>query len=138
MGVQEIDIVSIIKPITKYACTVIEPATIRYHLEKAVYLAKTGRPGPVWIDIPLDVQASEIDPAALTGFNPSESPPADTPDNLSCQVAQTIELLNAAERPILLIGNGVRLAGARHEFRELVQRLGMPVLLTWLAHDLLP
>lgn len=138
MGVQEIDIVSIVKPITKYACTVVEPATIRYHLEKAIHLAKTGRPGPVWIDVPLDVQASEIDPASLTGFNPSEFPPAATPGDLSRQVTQTIELLNAAERPILLIGNGVRLAGARQEFRELVQRLEVPVLLTWLAHDLLP
>lgn len=138
MGVQEIDIVSIVKPITRYACTVMEPATIRYHLEKAIYLAKTGRPGPVWIDIPLDVQGSEIDPALLTGFNPSELLPAAAPDELSRQVTQTIDLLNAAERPILLIGNGVRLAGARQEFQELIQQLGLPVLLTWLAHDLLP
>ena len=65
MGVQELDIVSIVKPITKYAVTVMDPDSIRYHLEKAVYLARTGRPGPVWIDIPLDVQASHIDPALL-------------------------------------------------------------------------
>jgi acetolactate synthase-1/2/3 large subunit len=138
MGVQELDIVSIVKSITKYAVTVMEPTTIRYHLEKAVHLARTGRPGPVWIDIPLDIQASQIDPAALKGFDPNELPPTGTPDNLPAEVAQTFDLLNTAERPILLIGNGVRLAGARQEMQELVQRLDVPVLLTWLAHDLLP
>jgi acetolactate synthase-1/2/3 large subunit len=138
MGVQELDIVSIVKPITKYAITLMEPNDIRYHLEKAEYLAKTGRPGPVWIDIPLDVQASQIDPATLKSFDPHELPPMATAENLSAQAAQTVDLLNAAERPVLLIGNGVRLAGARQEMHELIQRLGVPVLLTWLAHDLLP
>jgi acetolactate synthase-1/2/3 large subunit len=138
MGVQELDIVSIVKPITKYAVTVMEPTTIRYHLEKAIYLARTGRPGPVWIDIPLDVQASQIDPTLLNGFDPHELSPKAILDDLSSQVAQTIELLNAAERPILLIGNGIRLAGARQELQAMIQRLGVPVLLTWLAHDLLP
>jgi len=138
MGVQELDIVSLVKPITKYAVTVIEPTTIRYHLEKAVYLARIGRPGPVWIDIPLDVQAAQVNPASLDGFDPHELPLAAAPDNLPVQVAQTIELLNAAERPILLVGNGVRLAGAKREMQELIQRLGVPVLLTWLSHDLLP
>ena len=65
LGVQEVDIVSIVKPITKYAVTVLDPQSIRYHMEKAAHLARTGRPGPVWIDIPLDVQAIQIDPAAL-------------------------------------------------------------------------
>src|SRR6266404_5074015 len=73
LGVQEVDIVSIVKPITKYAVTVLDPSDIRYHLEKAVYHALTGRPGPVWIDIPLDVQASPIeDPPTLRGFDPEE------------------------------------------------------------------
>src|SRR6266436_3642045 len=73
VGVQEVDIVSIVRPITKYAVTVLDPGEIRYHLEKAVYLARTGRPGPVWIDIPLDVQASPIDdPAKLHSFDPAE------------------------------------------------------------------
>src|SRR5580698_678708 len=70
LGVQEVDIVSIVKPITKYAVTVLDPLSIRYHLEKAVHLALTGRPGPVWIDIPLDVQAAPIEEAELTGFVP--------------------------------------------------------------------
>jgi acetolactate synthase-1/2/3 large subunit len=138
MGVQELDIVSIVKPITKYAVTVMEPGAIRFHLEKAVYLARTGRPGPVWIDIPLDVQASQIDPTLLKGFSPPEIPLAPSKEELSDQVAITIDLLNAAERPVLLIGNGVRLAKARKEMQDLIQLLGVPVLLTWLAHDLLP
>ncbi len=138
MGVQELDVISIVKPITKYAITVMDPAEIRYHLEKAVYLARTGRPGPVWIDIPLDVQASQIDPALLRGFDAPEQHATHSAKELSDQVAKTIDLLNAAERPILLIGNGVRLARARLEMRDLIQLLQVPVLLTWLAHDLLP
>ena len=69
LGVQEVDIISIVKPLTKYAVTVLDPAAIRYHLEKAVYLALNGRPGPVWIDIPLDVQATPIDESNLPGFD---------------------------------------------------------------------
>ena len=73
LGVQEVDIVSIVKPITKYAVTVLDPKEIRYHLEKAAYLALHGRPGPVWVDIPLDVQGSPIeDPSTLRGFDPAE------------------------------------------------------------------
>ena len=70
LGVQEVDIVSIVKPITKYAVTVLDPATIRYHLEKAIHIARTGRPGPVWIDIPLDIQSVEVDPYSMCGFEP--------------------------------------------------------------------
>ena len=77
MGVQEVDIVSIVKPLTKYAVTVDQPESIRYHLEKAIYLARSGRPGPVWIDIPLDVQAIHIDQESLLGFTPP--PPATIP-----------------------------------------------------------
>ena len=70
LGVQEVDTVSIVRPLTKYAVTIMDPASIRYHLEKAVHLAWHGRPGPVWIDIPLDVQAAPIDENALQGFDP--------------------------------------------------------------------
>lgn len=137
VGVQEVDIVAIVTPITKYAVTVMEPETIRYHLERAVHIAKTGRPGPVWIDIPLDVQAAPIDPEKLGGYTPEPAPPAH-PARLKDQVVEVVELLNKSERPILLAGNGIRLAGARAEFEQLVARLGIPVLNTWLAIDLLP
>ena len=140
MGVQEVDIVSIVSPITKYAVTVMDPNEIRFHMEKAVHLALTGRPGPVWIDLPLDVQGATIDEASLRGFDPADEPlrglaPA---DKIAAAVDRTIDLLNSAERPALLIGNGVRLAGAREEMRRLVDRLGVPVLTTWPAHDMVP
>ena len=112
MGFQEIGIVEIVRSITKYAVTVTEPRTIRYHLEKALHLARSGRPGPVWLDIPLDVQAAEIDGEALPTFDPREVGAA-APDRLAEQVRQAIELLNQAERPVILVGNGVRLARAQ-------------------------
>lgn len=140
MGVQEVDIVSMVSPITKYAVTVMEPNEIRFHMEKAVHLALTGRPGPVWLDVPLDVQGAIIDAAALKGFQPppDEIPGLASTAEIGKAVQQTIELLNAAERPVVLIGNGVRLAGARQPMRTLVERLGLPVLTTWPAHDMVP
>lgn len=140
MGVQEVDIVAMAAPVTKYAVTITEPSDIRYHLEKAVHLARTGRPGPVWIDIPLDVQGALIDERALRGFEPAEValPDLASPDALAAAVRRTIELLNAAERPVLLVGNGVRLAHARAGMRALIERLRLPVLTTWPAHDMVP
>src|SRR5215510_14960369 len=105
LGVQEVDIVLIVKPITKYAVTVLDPSSIRYHLEKAVYLARSGRPGPVWVDIPLDVQASPLEnPRSLPGFDPKErsAPVVDSP--LKSEVRGAIERLNRAERPLIFAG----------------------------------
>ena len=138
LGLQEIDIISLVKPITKYAVTIMDPSDIRYHLEKAVYLARSGRPGPVWIDVPLDVQASIIDPEKIYGFDPKEVDQQFDKEALGKQVAQVIELLDCAERPVILAGNGIRLAGAQVDFRQLVDRLGIPVLTTRLGVDLLP
>jgi acetolactate synthase-1/2/3 large subunit len=142
VGVQEVDIVSIVRSITKYAVTVLDPGDIRYHMEKANYLARTGRPGPVWIDIPLDVQASPIDdPATLRGFNPADFAVTEarriSPADLKVQVDKIIEKLNRAERPMLLIGNGVRLSRAEAEMEQLLCALDVPAELTWLAIDLM-
>ncbi|MGO9307066.1 MAG: thiamine pyrophosphate-binding protein [Candidatus Korobacteraceae bacterium] len=136
VGMQEVDIVSIVRPLTKYAITVNDPGSIRYHMEKALYLAKSGRPGPVWIDIPLDVQASPIDPEALRGFDPSECELRSQID-MESLVGETIRALNRSERPMLLAGNGIRLARAESEFLELVEVLDIPVESTWLAIDLI-
>lgn len=139
LGVQEVDIVSIVKPITKYAVTVLDPNDIRYYLEKAVYLAFHGRPGPVWIDIPLDVQASPIEvPSALRGFDPAEltKPPADAA--LKQEVRSLLQKLNQAERPLLFAGNGIRLAHALKEFEQLRALLRIPTVATWCAADLVP
>lgn len=136
LGVQEVDIVSIVKPVTKYAVTVLDPARIRYEMEKAVHIATTGRPGPVWVDIPLDVQASPIEADQLPGFNPEEQS-VTAPADLAEQVRSVIQGLNAAERPLLFAGNGIRLARAEKEFHELVELLGIPVVATWCAADLI-
>jgi acetolactate synthase-1/2/3 large subunit len=139
MGVQEVDIVSIVKSITKYAVTIEDPATIRYHLEKAVHLALSGRRGPVWIDIPLDVQASQIDASTLQGFTPEPAAdPAKTAAQLRQEVSQVVQMIKKAKRPVLLVGNGVRAAGAEKLFLELAGKLGIPVLTTMLGLDLIP
>ncbi len=144
LGVQEIDICSIIRPITKYAETILEPKDIRYHLEKAVYLAMHGRPGPVWIDIPLDVQASPIDESKLRAFDPSDPAEKASLGNITgtadvpADVAAMIEAFNRCERPLLFAGNGIRLARAEAEFEELRQYLGVPTVATWCAADLVP
>lgn len=139
MGFQEINIVELVSSITKYAVTITDPETIRYHLEKALWLAKHGRPGPVWIDIPLDVQAAVIDENKLSGFTPetSDGHPHAGEDNLSEKVRQSIDLLNGAERPVILAGNGIRLSGALDDFLSLIEKLGIPVLTTWKALDFL-
>lgn len=132
-GVQGVDIVSIVKPITKYAVTVMEPDSIRYHLEQAIYLASNGRRGPVWLDIPLDVQSASIDVETLRGYSPEPEPPSD----ISNQADATIALINQAKRPIILAGHGVRLAGAAGSFAQLYESLQIPVVTTWNAMDLI-
>jgi acetolactate synthase-1/2/3 large subunit len=136
MGVQEIDIVSVVQSITKYAVTLTDPNTARYHVEKAAYLATHGRPGPVWIDVPLDVQAAEIDPAAQEGFLPPVEEGAGR--DVSQRVREALALFAAAKRPFLLFGNGIRLAGAQEEMRQVIERLQAPFGLTWPALDLAP
>jgi len=106
LGFQEINIIDLVKPITKYAVTVAEENQILYHLEKALFLATHGRPGPVWLDIPLDVQAAEIEPRKLKLFNPPATSPAE-----NIPMVRIVKLLEKAKRPLLMAGNGIRLAG---------------------------
>lgn len=139
-GMQELDIVSIVKPITKYAVMVTKPEEIRYHLDRAVYEATTGRKGPVWLDLPLDIQAMQIDEESLIGWQPETSDAQDVQAAdaaLEQQVLQVIEELNHAKRPVLLAGNGIRLAEAIPGFEKLVDKLGIPVLTTWNGIDLI-
>jgi len=134
-GFQEVDLISMVRPITKFAALVDEPDQVRRIMEEAIHTATSGRPGPVWVDIPLDVQATDVDPSGLVAFDP---PPASTPTDLSQHVAEALALLESASRPIILVGNGVRLARAVEPFRHLVDLLGIPVLTTWKAADFLP
>jgi acetolactate synthase-1/2/3 large subunit len=140
LGVQEVDICSIVRPITKYAVTILDPSEIRFHLERAVHVATHGRPGPVWIDIPLDVQAAPIDETQVIGFDASQH--NDTTvlvgERLDVEVERLMEALNSSERPLLFAGNGIRLSGAEREFEALRTHLGVPTVATWCAADLVP
>jgi acetolactate synthase I/II/III large subunit len=128
MGVQECNIVPVVASITKYAQMIIHPEDIRYHLEKALYMAVNGRPGPVWLDIPLDVQGAVIETEELRGYDPQDNP-EEKPAEISQDVIQQIlDKIEKSRRPVLFPGNGVRLAGAMDDFQKLVNILGVPVI----------
>ncbi len=138
-GIQEADILSIVGSITKYAVQIREPERIRYELEKAAFIAKEGRPGPVWLDIPLDIQASEIEPEELETYQKPEGGCGSRLDKeeLNSRIAQVFDLFHSAERPLILLGNGIRLAGAVPEAREFYEALGAPVVTSWNGVDLI-
>lgn len=137
LGDQELDIVPMVAPITKYAVLVDDPATIRFHLEKAIHLARSGRPGPVWLDVPIDVQGADVDPGTLPGFTPEpEAIPADA--QLGALAREVLDRLARARRPVILAGSGVRIGGAQDLFLALAERLGVPVTTAFNAHDLVP
>ncbi len=138
LGDQEGDIIALAKPITKYAVMVTEAKTIRYHLERATYLAKSGRPGPVWLDIPLNIQASLIDEHDLAPYDPSEDAISYDERLIEDQIEEIIACIRRAERPVILGGAGIRLAHAHDTFKDVIDRLNIPVLVAWNAIDLLP
>lgn len=132
MGPQEVDIISMVKPITKYAVTIMEPKEIRRVLEEAVYWAKEGRMGPVWIDIPLDIQGAMIEESDLIGF---EQPQTIEYDEIDYQ--KIYDLINQSKRPVMLIGNGARAEKAYQHLIELAERLNIPILTTWRSLDII-
>lgn len=134
LGNQEIDIVPVVKPITKNAVMIHKPEEIRRELEKALYLSVNGRPGPVWIDIPLDIQGSKIDPDTLEGYMPTEQPDY-APKQADIDVI--VEKLKTAKRPVIYAGNGIRIADAYPEFSQLVEVLQIPVVTAWNSIDLM-
>lgn len=133
LGDQEVDIVSMVKVITKYAVTVTDPQTIRYHLEKAWHLAQTGRPGPCWLDIPIDVQSSLVDETQLEGFA-SFLKPEPASAHLKESVTEALTRLKNSERPVILAGSGVRISGQVEQFLDVAHKLGIPVTTGW-THD---
>ena len=139
VGFQETDIVDIVKPITKYAVQLTSADDIRYELEKATYIAKSGRPGPVLIDIPMNFQRAEIETSTLKVFvPPKEKEYADTGRKLIEKVRKVVRLLQKAERPVLIAGGGIKIAKAQKEMRELAKITGYPVSASWSGYDIFP
>lgn len=138
LGVQELDIVSIARPITKYAVKIEDPYKVRYHLEKAVYLAKSGRPGPVWLDIPIDIQGMSIDEKKMDSFDSSSMNDSKDFNFLENQIEEVIACIKGSKRPVILAGNGIRLANSLEKFMRLVNLLGIPVLTSRKASDMIP
>lgn len=138
LGDQEADITALVRPITKYAVMVTNPKTIRYHLDRAINLASTGRPGPVWLDIPLDIQAATVDEDSLAAYDPGGDGVQTDEADLRRQVGVVLERIRVAERPVILAGAGIRLAGAADLFLRVAESLGVPVLTAWDAIDVLP
>jgi acetolactate synthase-1/2/3 large subunit len=114
-----------------------EPQTIRYHLEKAWHLCKSGRPGPCWLDIPIDVQSSQIDPEALQGCIPDDVQVLDE-SHLQEICAGVLSKLINAERPVILAGKGIRLGDALSEYEDIIRALRIPVVPGWTSIDLIP
>lgn len=144
-GAQENDIISMARPVTKYAASVLQPENILYYLQKAVYLATHGRKGPVWLDIPLDVQAAVIEETELREFHASgenleitvEVEKADKQEEIQKAVEETCKMLKGAKRPLFLIGHGVMASGSANLFRQLQERWKIPVTATWRALDIM-
>lgn len=137
LGDQEADILSMIKPITKYAVTVTDPLNIKYELDKAISIALSGRPGPVWIDVPLDVQGAVVDESLMNEFNSAEL--LDNVDHLLVdkQIGKLLEKLVKAKSPVIYVGNGVRLAKRVEDFLVLIEYLQVPVVTAISGSDII-
>ena len=137
MGDQEYDIVKSVTPMTKYAVMVEDPQTIRYVLEKAWHLATTGRPGPVWVDIPVNYQGMFIETDTLQGYCPDEDDALLPPAVDAATIETIIEKIKNAKRPVFHAGYGIRLSGAFDTFRKVLEKLNIPVVTYWNAIDLI-
>jgi acetolactate synthase-1/2/3 large subunit len=138
LGDQEIDIAELARSFTKYAVMVTDPASIRYELERAIHLARSGRPGPVWLDIPMNVQGALVEPAALRGYDPNADTRAQRPTtNISAAVQEVLDRLRRAARPVIIVGQGVRASGAHEAFLRFAERSGVPVAVSFNALDVL-
>lgn len=137
-GFHEVTIAKIVEPITKYAVTIKDPNTVVYHLEKALFLAKNGRPGPVWLDVPLDIQSAEIDPEKSQQFDAKKEFPELFQHTHIKEIPELIALLKNARRPIILAGHAITLTQSQKAFLNLVETLKIPVVTTRSAFDVIP
>lgn len=153
LGDQEVDIVSMARPVVKYAVTVTDPTTIRDIMDRAIFLATNGRPGPVWVDVPIDIQSTHIDPDTLKGWNASITVLAEDPNvtentrleleqlrqnDFGIEITTILEKLAGAKRPVVFAGAGIRISKQYEQFMQLIDSLGIPVVTGWNAHDALP
>jgi acetolactate synthase I/II/III large subunit len=136
LGDQEADMIGMVKGITKYAVLIEDPQSIRFHLEKAIYLAKSGRPGPCWIDVPIDIQSSRIDPDLLVGYDASIDELSWDLSLIQQQCQEVISHIKTAQRPAIIAGGGVVIGGAIEIFEEVTHKLGIPVTSAW-THDMI-
>lgn len=137
LGDQEFNIIDSVRPMTKYAHMITDANEVRYHLEKALYLCMTGRGGPVWLDIPLDIQAAIVDTENLKGFNPEDEFAEKKPIYDLKLTDIILEKIQHAKRPVVLAGTGIRLADAHQDFLKLIDKLQIPVVTAWNAHDVI-
>ena len=136
LGDQEVDIIRMVKGITKYSVFVSEPESIAYHLERAWYLAQNGRPGPCWLDIPVDVQSADIDPEKLKHYDSAEDRLVFDSETVQQQVSDVLKRIAGAKRPVVFAGSGVRIGKALDEFERVIRALRIPVVTAW-THDLI-
>jgi len=134
-GVQGFNVVHAVSGFTKYAVTIRDSQTLRYHLERALFECMNGRPGPVWLDIPMDIQASEIDPKSLLGYTADISYKKTQPLG---EIDETIQSFQKAKRPVILLGHGLRLSGGMPLISKLLERFPAAVLTSWAGADMLP
>jgi len=132
LGDQEFNIIDSVKNMTKYAVQVNDPKTIRYHLERACFEATTGRPGPVWLDLPLNTQSLDINPEELESFIPENKTPTPTNEDID----HIIEKINNSKKPLIVVGNGVRLSGGIEELKEFLNKTNIPVITAVNGNDI--
>ncbi len=137
LGDQEADIVKLVSSITKFAVMITDPLDIKYYLDKCIYLALNNRPGPVWLDIPLDVQSAMIDEKQLKEFNPTEVRLVAANDMLITQVTELLARIKEAKSPVIYVGNGIRLSGKTEDFIQLAERLNIPVVTAISGSDII-
>ena len=135
-GVQEVNILPMVNSITKYSATINDPTMVSYHMDAALHHMLSGRPGPVWLEVPLDIQGTQIDPTTFKTFVPDDES-SQLSDLDFADITKLLRLLDSSKRPLILAGHGVRLSGAAHLFEELISKLSIPTVCTWNALDLL-
>lgn len=138
MGDQEYDITPMVAHMTKYAEMIIDPKTVKYHIQKALYLARTGRPGPVWLDVPLDVQGGYIDTEEFIEFDPAELAAEQVPEVTEECIQTIIEKIKQAKRPVFNVGSAIHSTDTVELMRKVAKKLNIPVAVAWDSSDLMP